>query len=124
MTDAGSHLAGGERGDMALPWATALYVFRKLLPVVIAKAPELLRTLDRRRTGSVRTNSPSTASSLELLQERIEAQDQLIATQAELLAQLQAVLNSTRRSLALAWMVLLASVLLGTTIAVALFFRS
>lgn len=109
---------------MALPWATALYVFRKLLPVVIDKAPELLRTLDRRRTGSVRTNSPSTASSLELLQERIEAQDQLIATQAELLAQLQAVLNSTRRSLALAWMVLLASVLLGTTIAVALFFRS
>jgi hypothetical protein len=35
---------GGKRGDMAIPWTTAFYIFRKVLPVVIDKAPDLLKT--------------------------------------------------------------------------------
>ena len=109
---------------MAIPWVTALYVFRKVLPVVINTAPELLKTLERRRTGSAPTEPAAGQASLAMLQERIEAQEQLIETQTELLAQLQATLRATRRSLVIVWMVLGAALLLGVAIAASLLFRS
>jgi hypothetical protein len=109
---------------MAIPWVTALYVFRKVLPVVLDNAPDLLKTLERRRTSSRQTESATTESSLALLRERIEAQEQLMATQMEQLTRLQETLSTTRRSLAITWMVLAAAVLLGVSIAAALLLRS
>lgn len=110
---------------MAIPWVTALYVVRKVLPVVIDKAPDLLKALERRRTASAPTGSTGTESSLATLRERLKAQEQLMATQMELLTQLQATLSTTRRVLAITWIVLAAAVLLGVSIAAALlFFRS
>ena len=108
---------------MPIPWATALYVFRKVLPVVIDKAPELLKTLERRRTASPGPHSPADLS-LAMLEQRIETQEQVTAAQMELLTQLQAALRATRRSLTIAWTALVATILLGATVAMALLFRS
>ena len=113
-----------KRGPVAIPWITALYVFRKVLPVVLDNAPDLLKTLERRRTSSRQTESATTDSSLALFRERIEAQEQLMATQMEQLTRLQETLRATRRSLAITWMVLAAAVLLGVSIAAALILRS
>jgi len=111
------------RGDMAIPWGTALYVFRKVLPVVIDKAPDLLKTLERRRTAAPPTESP-TAQSLAMLQERLATHEQAMAAQMELLTQLQGTLRATRRSLTIAWTALTVTVLVGALIALALLFRS
>ena len=96
---------------MAIPWAAALYVFRKLAPVVIDKAPELLKALERRRATRAPTDS-SVDPSLTLLQERIDTQEQLLKAQTEIIMELQASLNSTRRSLRLAWILLAVTLLL------------
>ena len=108
---------------MAIPWMTALYVVRKVLPVVIDKAPDLIKTFERRRTASAPAGSTGTESSLETLRERLKAQEQLMATQMELLTQLQATLSTTRRALAVVWIVLVATILLGTSIAAMFLFR-
>ena len=100
---------------MAIPWVTAFYVFKKVLPVVIDKAPELLKTLERRRTQPAPSELTRPEYSLAMVQERLEALEQLITDQA---------LRGTRRSLALAWAVLAAAVLLGTSLALVAFLRS
>lgn len=100
-----------KRGNVAIPWAAALYVFRKLAPVVIDKAPELLKALERRRATRAQID-PSVDPSLALFQERIDSQEQLLKAQTELIVELQASLNSTRRSLRLAWIILAATLLL------------
>ena len=108
---------------MAIPWTTALYVVRKILPVVMDKAPELLKTLERRRTAAPQTEKES-ADRFELLHQRIYSLEQVTAAQTALLAEVQALLNATKRSVAIVWMILLAAVLVETTILVVLFFRS
>jgi hypothetical protein len=109
---------------MAIPWTTALYMVRKILPVVMDKAPELLKTLERRGTAAPRTEEGSADRSLELLDQRIHSLEQITAAQTELLAELQAMLRATKRSVAIVWMILLAAVLIGTTMLAVLFFRS
>jgi hypothetical protein len=109
---------------MAIPWTTALYMVRKILPVVMDKAPELLKTLERRRTAAPRTEEGSADRSLELLDQRIHNLEQTTAAQTELLAELQAMLRATKRSVAIVWMILLAAVLIGSTMLAVLFFRS
>ena len=109
---------------MAIPWTTALYVVRKILPVVMDKAPELLKTLEKRRTAALQTEEEPADRSLELLHQRIHSLEQLTAAQTELLGKIQAMLNATKRSVAIVWMVLLAAILVETTIVVVLFFRS
>jgi hypothetical protein len=109
---------------MAIPWATALYLFRKVLPVVIDKAPELLKTLERRRRDAAPTGSPSADAPLAMLEQRIDTLEQITAAQTELLSQLQAAFRETRRSLTIVSTLLSAAVLLGIAIAVAFFFRS
>ncbi len=109
---------------MAIPWVTAFYVFKKVLPVVIDKAPELLKTLERRRTQPAPSELTRAEYSLAMVQERLEALEQLTTDQAKLIALLQATLRGTRRSLALAWAVLAAAVLLGTSLALVAFLRS
>ena len=109
---------------MAIPWVTALYVFKKVLPVVIDKAPELLKTLERRRTVAAPSESMKAAeSSLAMVQERLEALEQLLTAQGEMVTRLEATLRATRRSLALAWIVLAAAVL-GASVVLAALLRS
>jgi hypothetical protein len=108
---------------MAIPWTTALYVVRKVLPVVIEKAPDLLKTWERRRTASSRSASPPDHS-LATLQDRLAAHEQALAAQTELLTQLQATLHATRRSLTIAWTALTVTALVGVLVALALLFRS
>ena len=108
---------------MAIPWTTALYVVRKVLPVVIEKAPDLLKTWERRRTAASQTGS-STDHSLAMLQDRLTTHEQALAAQTELLTQLQATLHATRRSLMIAWMALTVTALVGMLVALALLFRS
>ncbi len=112
-----------KRGTVAIPWVTALYVFKKVLPVVIDTAPELLKTLERRRTAAAPSASIETEPSFAMMQERLQAQEQLLTGQGEVIAQLEATLRATRRSLALAWVVLAAAVL-GATIALVALLRA
>jgi hypothetical protein len=108
---------------VAIPWVTALYVFKKVLPVVIDKAPELLQTLERRRSAAAPSESIKNESSLTMVQERLEALEQLLTAQGEAITRLEATLRSTRRSLALVWVALAAAVL-GASIALAVLLRS
>ena len=105
---------------MAIPWVTALYVFKKVLPVVIDTAPELLKKLERRRTAAAPSASIETEPPFAVMQERLQAQEQLLMAQGEVIAQLEATLLTTRRSLALAWVVLAAAVLGASIVLVAL----
>lgn len=85
----------------AITWSTALFMFKKLMPVVIDQAPELLRTFERRRT-----TAPTAAASMDqlaLLQEQLETQSQLLTAQSDTLTQLHATLVVIRRSLRIAW---------------------
>ncbi|HET6675042.1 MAG TPA: hypothetical protein VFG71_06870 [Nitrospiraceae bacterium] len=109
---------------MAIPWVTALYVVRKLLPVVIDKAPELLKTMERRRAEPVPSETTGPDSSIVMLQERLEALEQLTAAQTETITRLQAILHATRRSLTLAWTLLAAAILVGASMAIVPYFRS
>jgi hypothetical protein len=109
---------------MAIPWATALYVFRKVLPVVIDQAPELLKTLERRRKDAPPPAEPASGeSAVAMLEERIDAQERRLETQIELLAQLQVTVRATRRSLTIVWAMLVVMLVAGS-IAVAVLFRS
>lgn len=109
---------------MAIPWVTALYVVRKILPVVIDKAPELLKTMERRRAEPVSSETTTPDSSIVMLQERLEALEQLTAAQTETITRLQSILRATRRSLALAWTLLAAAILVGASMAIVPYFRS
>ncbi|HEX2055523.1 MAG TPA: hypothetical protein VHF07_03455 [Nitrospiraceae bacterium] len=112
---------------MPIPWATALYLFRKVLPVVIPvvmeKAPELLKTLERRRTTESTDSAPAD-DPLVLLQQRIDALEHVASAQTELLTALQAQIRATRRSLTLVWASLLAAILIAAAIGGTLLLRS
>ena len=113
---------------MAIPWATALYLVRKVLPVVVPvvmeKAPELLKALERRRRTPESSDSALPEDPLALLRQRIDALEHVAAAQTELLTALQAHLRATRRSLTLMWVSLLAASLIAAAILGTLLLRS
>lgn len=47
----------------AIPWSTALFMFKKLMPVVIDQAPEILKSFERRRTAPPRKPQARTSCS-------------------------------------------------------------
>ena len=99
---------------MTIPWATALHLAKKLLPVVIDKAPELLKTFERfRPPPSTQDGAPSDPA-LVALQEQIDAHQRTIATQAEAIVQLRTTLNRAQRSATIAWGILAVIMLLLT----------
>ena len=95
---------------MTIPWTTALQVARKILPMVIDKAPALLKTIERLRTAPSVAEPPSADPTVSALQEQIEAHQRTITMQADTIVELRRTVNSTRRSLTIA------RALLGTTI--------
>ena len=109
---------------MAIPWTTALLVVKKLMPVVIDKAPEFLKTLERYRTTPATAASAPPDPSLAMLQEQIDTHQQAIALQTETIMQLQTTLSATRRSLTIAWGALIAIALLSASILIVLLSRS
>jgi len=106
----------------AIPWSTALFMFRKLMPVVIDQAPEILKSFERRRTAP----PPQTAGSdqLLLLQERLETQSRILTTQAEALIRLQGTLATIRRSLWIAWAAIGVMALLAVGLLITLLLRA
>ncbi len=110
---------------MSIPWVTALHLVKKLLPVVIEKAPELLKTFERFRTvAPLPVDSAPPEPALAALQEQIEAQQRTIATQAETIVQLHGTLSATRRALRIARGILAVTILLFVTIVLFLLTRS
>ncbi|MCC2641930.1 MAG: hypothetical protein K0S45_2343 [Nitrospira sp.] len=109
---------------MAIPWATALLVFKKLMPVIVDRAPEFLNNLERYRKVSTASVSATSDPSLEMLQAQLDTHQQAIALQTETIARLQTRLSATRRSLTIAWSVLIATALLSASILVVLLSRS
>lgn len=103
-----------EKGQdhMTIPWAAALHLAKKLLPAVIDKAPELLKTFERfRPPPSTQDGTPSDPA-LVALQEQIDAHQRTIATQAETIVQLRTTLNRAQRSATIAWGILAVMMLL------------
>lgn len=98
---------------MTIPWTTALHLARKLLPIVIDKAPELFKTLERFRTVPPPPDSAPADSNFAALHEQIEAHQRTIAMQTDTIVQLQSALSATRHSLTMAWRILTATVLLS-----------
>lgn len=98
---------------MTIPWTTALQVARKLLPVVIEKAPELIRTFDRFRGAPPAAESSSADPTLSALQLQVEAHQRTIAQQADTLVELRATVNRIQRALTLARTLLAATILLS-----------
>src|SRR5688572_2470032 len=97
---------------MTIPWATALHLVKKLLPLVIDKAPQLLITFIRfLPLPSTQDGAPSEPA-LVALQEQIDAHQRTIATQAETIVQLRTTLNKAQRSATIAWSVLAVMMLL------------
>jgi len=90
----------------AIPWAAALYMFKKIMPVVIDQAPELLKTLERRRAASRAERPSDQGDALTAITERLDAQYDLLKTHSDLFLELQGALTSTRRSLARAWIMI------------------
>ncbi|MBI4001840.1 MAG: hypothetical protein HY348_08650 [Nitrospira defluvii] len=109
---------------MTIPWATALHLAKKLLPVVIEKAPELLKTFERFHAVPPAPESTPADPALAALQEQIEAHQRTIATQAETIVQLHTTLRATRRSLTITWSILAATILLSVAIILFLLSRS
>jgi hypothetical protein len=109
---------------MTIPWATAWHLAKKLLPVVIEKAPELLKTFERLRPVPPTQDVAPADPALVALQEQIDAHQRTIATQAETIVQLRTMLSAAKRSTILAWTLLGATVLLAVTIVLSLLPRS
>ena len=109
---------------MTIPWATALHLAKKLLPVVLDKAPELLKTFQRFRTVPPTAHSSPPDPALAALQEEIEAHQRTIALQADTIVQLRTTVSATRRSLTIAWSILATAILLSAAIIVFLLSRS
>lgn len=96
---------------MNIPWVAALQVARKLLPVVVDHAPELIKTIGRLRAPA--PAEPATADPrLEALQEQIDAHQRTISMQASTIENLQEALRTAERSLAMARRMLVAAALL------------
>ena len=109
---------------MAIPWATALHLAKKLLPVVIDKAPELFKTFERfRPLPSTQDGAPSDPA-LVALQEKLDAHQRTIATQGETIVKLRTRLNKAQRSATIAWSILaVMMLLLSLTMVLALLSR-
>lgn len=98
---------------MSIPWIAALQIAKKVLPVVVDHAPELLKTIGRiRATPSVPDPAPADPA-IALLQEQINSLQQTIALQADTIGQFQTTLRATQRSLTLAWSLFAMTVLLS-----------
>jgi len=98
---------------MNIPWVAALQVARKLLPVVVDNAPELLKTLGRLRTPIPAEQPTPVDPRLDALHEQINAQSLTIAGQATAIEELRAALRETQRSLTLARSMLVGVLLLS-----------
>jgi hypothetical protein len=97
--------------DMTIPWVTALQLAKKLLPVVIDKAPELLKTFERFRPAPSPQAAAVSDPMLEALQAQVSAHQKTIDSQAETIVQLRTRLSAARRSTTLAWTLLCVTVL-------------
>ncbi len=107
---------------MTIPWMTTLHLVKKLLPVVIEKAPELLKTFERFRTTRQAADSAPPDPALAALQERIDTQQRTIATQADTIAQLRTAASAIKRSLTIARSIL--AVVMALSIMIILFLLS
>ncbi len=94
------------------------------MPIVIDKAPELLKSLERRRTAPSHGEHDIAEPSLAMLQERLHAQVQNLAAQMERIEKLESTVRAARRSLKIAWLILTATVILCVSIFVLLLSRS
>ncbi|MBV6468577.1 MAG: hypothetical protein NBKEAIPA_00445 [Nitrospirae bacterium] len=112
-----------QRGNMTIPWTAALQIARKLLPVVIDKAPDLIKTFERRRTPTPANPAPPDPA-IAALQEQLDAHQETMRAQVDRIHQLHLTLAATQRSLSMAWSVLAATVLLSVSLGVILLFRS
>jgi hypothetical protein len=94
------------------------------MPVVIDQAPELLKTFERRRAAS-RAEVPSDSSAaLTSVNERLDAQYDLLKAQSEIIVQLQATLTAMNRSLQRAWIAIGALALLSGACLIGLMLRA
>lgn len=98
---------------MSIPWVAALQIAKKLLPVVVDHAPELLKTIGRIRTPAPVTDPVPTDQAIALLQDQITSLQQTITLQADAIGQFQTTLRATQRSLTLAWSLFAATALLS-----------
>lgn len=98
---------------MSIPWVAALQIAKKLLPVVVDHAPELLKTIGRIRATPPGPDTVPTDPAIAVLQEQIDSLQQTIAIQADTIGQFQTTLRATQRSLTLAWSLFAATVLLS-----------
>jgi len=91
---------------MSIPWIAALQIAKKLLPVVVDHAPELLKTIGRIRTPAPVPDSAPTDQAISLLQDQITSLQETITLQTDTIGRLQTTLRATQRSLTLAWILL------------------
>ena len=109
---------------VTIPWATALLLAKKLLPVVIDKAPELLKTFERFRPAPPMSDVAPADPAIAVLQKQIEVHQRTIAAQADTIVQLRTTVNATKRSRTIAWSMLAVTMLLSITIILYLISRS
>lgn len=108
---------------MPIPWATALYLAKKLIPVVMENAPDLLRGIERMRPASAPEAAPSNPT-LASLQAEIAAHERTIAMQSNSIMQLETQLNAVNRSVANAWRLAAVTAVLSVAVILYLLFRS
>ena len=109
---------------MSIPWVAALQIAKKVFPVVVDHAPELLKTIGRIRTTPPVPDSVPTDQAIALLQEQVSSLQGTIALQADTIRQFQSTLRTTQRSLALAWRLFATTVLLSIATLAYLLFRA
>ena len=109
---------------MTIPWITALHLVKKLLPVVIDNAPELLKTFERFRPTPPQQDVERSDPALVALQKQMEAHQRTIATQAKTIEQLQTTLSAAQRSATVARTILAVTILFSVTIVLYLLSRS
>ena len=108
---------------MSIPWVAALQVARKLLPVVVDNAPELLKTIGRFRATPPTPDPVPADPAIAALQEQIDALQRTITFQADTIGQLQTSLRATKRSLIVSWAMFAVAILLSLTTIAYLLFR-
>ena len=109
---------------MSIPWVAALQIAKKVLPVVVDHAPELLKTIGRIRTPPPAPDSVPTDQAIAVLQEQVSGLQHTIALQADTIGQFQSTLRATQRSLTLAWRLFATTVLLSIATLAYLIFRA
>jgi hypothetical protein len=110
--------------SMTIPWLTAWHLAKKLLPVVIDNAPELLKTFERFRPAPSQQDVAPSDPAPVALQKQVEAHQRTIATQAETIMQLQTTLSAAQRSATVARIILAVTILFSVTIVLYLLSRS